>query len=230
MNGHWEWKLDAENGKYLEFVSEYPYSIKFFPKTYSRDALPDALLLRQVHSSAIHRVENAKVWTINNRPKGDGWFVRVPNINVGIQVADCLPVAIVSTTGNGFFLLHCGWRSIRDGILENALTLANEAGISFKDLYVIVGPCIRGCHYEVGPEFKKIFPNYLEQRDKRLYLDLFTVVLNTFKEAGVPENQVVEPPYCTFEHKSLFWSYRRDGNSKKSMLMTAKMLPRPENT
>lgn len=222
--GRWKWTFDPKKGSYLEFVTSLPYVIKFYPKTYDISLKPDALLLKQVHSNTIHTLINIDA-KIRNRPDGDGWFVRTPNLNVGIQVADCLPVAMLSESKKGFFLLHCGWRSIKNSIIEKSLSLAKYADITPHDLHIVVGPCIRGCHYEVGPELKKIFPNHITYREHKFFLDLFSILFSILRESGVPTKQIVEPPYCTFEHSSLFWSYRREGNSKKSMMMTTKMLP-----
>lgn len=221
--GYWEWRSKSPGGKFIEFITELPYVVRFYPRTYDMSARPDVLLLRQVHSSKILGPEKIDTMLLKDRPEGDGWFVNKPNIEVGVLVADCLPVAVLSASGKGFFLLHCGWRSIRDGIIQNALNIAKEAHISPNDLHVVVGPCIRGCHYEVGQEFKQIFPDHVVHRRDRLYLDLFSILLSILKQSGVPKSHIAEPPYCTFEHQVLFWSYRRDGNNKKSMLMTTQM-------
>lgn len=117
-------------------------------------------------------------------------------------------------------MVHAGWRGIRQGILESLLAHARHRGISPEDLVVVTGPGIRGCHYPVGPEFDAYFPEAIQWRGRQRYVDLFRVVKKRLHRAGVQE--IVDPPYCTFEHPLWFFSYRRDPRNRGRMWMVVR--------
>ncbi len=154
------------------------------------------------------------------RPEADAWIVHRPGIEVGIQVADCLPGLLADPEVPVFALVHAGWRGTRAGILQAVLQRLRQLGARPERLWVAYGPAIRGCHYEVGPEFDAWFPGFVEHRNGRRYLDLFTVHRHHLVQVGVPESQILPPPFCTYEHPAWFYSYRRDGTPGR-MWMTA---------
>ncbi len=167
------------------------------------------LTLRQVHGSQWVEIHpNAPL--PQGRPEADAWIVTRPGIRVGIQVADCLPILLADPTVPVFALVHAGWRGTHSGILGRVLSRLLSLGAQSSRLYVAFGPAIRGCHYEVGPEFDRLFPRFVEHRSGRRYLDLFQVHQALLQHHGVPRNRILPPPYCTYEHPQWFYSYRRE--------------------
>lgn len=100
------------------------------------------LLLNQCHSACV--VEAAEE---NHLTEADGWVVHHSGLPVAVQVADCLPVALVGS--NAGALVHAGWRGLAAGILEEALARLKPPILAW------VGPGIDGWAYEVGPEVRE---------------------------------------------------------------------------
>ena len=74
----------------------------------------------------------------------DGHLTERPGLGLLVLVADCLPVAL--TGGGRVAMLHCGWRGLAAGIVEQALRRFDEPPAA------AVGPGIGPCCYEVGDE------------------------------------------------------------------------------
>ncbi len=135
---------------------------------------------------------------------GDAVVTNLKGIEVGVRTADCAPVVLVGEEWVG--VAHAGWRGLASGIIEKVV----ERLKVYEDtdrLFAFVGPSAKSCCYEVGEEFKKLFPGYLAERDGSLYMDLQEVVVKELKALGVKNFGLIER--CTVCSEELP-SYRRD--------------------
>jgi YfiH family protein len=130
----------------------------------------------------------------------DGHVTSLRAVGLLVLVADCYPVAL--SDGVRVAMLHCGWRPLAGGIVENAVA-------GFEDSpSAAVGPGIGGCCYEVGPEVLEAFADVDHVADGRM-LDLRAVAEARLRAAGVQDVRHVD--HCTYERDDLFFSHRRDG-------------------
>ena len=123
--------------------------------------------------------------------------------------ADCLPILLSTVDGAIVAAVHAGWRGIVGGVLE-----ASVATFKGREAVAWVGPGIGPCHFEVGPEFKDLFPDgifHRGQRPQHDYLDLTQLAETRLKAAGVA--RVVQSNLCTACNLDLFYSYRREGQT-----------------
>jgi len=116
-----------------------------------------------------------------------------------VLAADCLPVALASK--DRVAMLHCGWRGLAAGIIEQALDTFPEPPAA------ALGPSIEQCCYEVGPEVLEAFAGIPEAADARM-LSLRTVARTKLEAAGV--TQIKSVGICTSCREDLFFSHRRD--------------------
>jgi len=82
-----------------------------------------------------------------------------------------------------------------------------------EDIICGFGPCIRNCCYEVGEDFRDYFPDCIEERQGRLFLDLIKVNSQQLLSAGVLEKNISDSQICTFCQNKDFFSYRKEGQS-----------------
>ncbi len=140
---------------------------------------------------------------------GDAVVSNLKGVELGVKTADCAPVVAVGD--EWFGVAHVGWRGLSSGILENFIEALSRAE-SLDNLFLFVGPCAKACCYEVGEEFEELFPEHLERREGRLYMDLQRAVLSRLKALGVKMIGVYE--HCTV-CSDVFPSYRRDGTERR---------------
>jgi YfiH family protein len=159
---------------------------------------------RQVHSPTVHRAGPG-----TRGEPGDGLWTDEPRLPLLAMSADCLPIAIVRTTGpRALAVLHAGWRGLSEGVIAagvNALCVeSTRSGFA-----AVVGPAIGPCCYEVGPEVSGLFDEDLTVNGK---LDLWRAAERALRAAGVERVERVD--LCTRDYPQLFFSHRRDGRAR----------------
>lgn len=110
--------------------------------------------VRQIHSDLIHHISE-----IPGQPlAADGMVTNVPGLLLGILTADCLPVILVDSKKRAVGVFHAGWRGTAKRIVEKGVgEMHRWFGSDPRDLKAAIGPGIRGCCYEVGPEVQSAF-------------------------------------------------------------------------
>ena len=133
------------------------------------------------------------------REKADGHLTTEPGLGLLVLVADCYPVALAG--GGRVAMLHCGWRGLAAGIVENAVAAFGDPPAA------AVGPGIGACCYEVGDEVRDAFAGVEGAAQGRM-LDLRRVAEAKLRAAGVERVEHVD--LCTSCREDLFFSHRRD--------------------
>jgi polyphenol oxidase len=155
--------------------------------------------LRQVAGDTVLRVDGPGF-----AGEGDALVTGREGFSLAVAVADCVPVAL---TGDGSVaMVHSGWRGTLSGIAGKA---AREAGGSAPaPVRAYVGPCIRGCCYEVSDELAGKFADRFgfEVVSGRM-LSLPDAIRTNLEEAGVEE--VHDLGLCTGCRPDLFFSHRK---------------------
>jgi len=112
------------------------------------------ITLRQIHSDLIHCVSK-----LPDAPlAGDGLLSRTPGILLGVLAADCIPVILADRKRRAVGVFHAGWRGTAKRIVEKGVgEMRRYFGCRPDDIKAAVGPGIRGCCYQVGPEVRQSF-------------------------------------------------------------------------
>ena len=144
----------------------------------------------------------------------DAVVSRVPGLVLAVSAADCLPILLVArgTAGPGVAAIHAGWRGTADGIAGTALAmLADLVEARPEAVSAHLGPCIRACCYQVGPEVAARFPaENVERRDGALFLDFAAAVRQQLVKAGVAAESIEDTGACTSCEAHWYFSHRRD--------------------
>ena len=162
--------------------------------------------LDQTHSSKVICADTATVM-----PVADASFTGQPGIVCAVLTADCLPVLLADKKGQWIGAVHCGWRGLLAGVLEN--TLMAMPGVDFIAWF---GPAIGNTIFEVGYEVRDAFvktnPNMeaaFKVFGKGYFLaDIYKLARLILKEVGIDD--IYGGTYCTFTDTSRFFSYRRE--------------------
>ncbi len=174
--------------------------------------------LRQVHGNDVQVLRSAA------RPGapavGDALVTRFPGTAVAIKAADCVPVLLADPVSGAVAGAHAGWRGTLVRVVDAAVrALAAEAGAPPSRLRAVIGPAIRACCFEVGPEVVSAFRAaghdverfaVRPQAAGRPHLDLVLANRLQLLAAGLPEHTIEDTGLCT-RCEPAFHSYRREG-------------------
>lgn len=153
-------------------------------------------LCRQVHGIDVKEIGPGEAGVVG---EADALVVREPGPVAGILTGDCAPVVLWGEGGAA--VLHGGWRGLAAGVIERG-----AAAVAAHTAYI--GPCIRACCYEVGPEIVDAFrAGGLPVADER-HVDPGAAAEAALRRAGV--TRIADSAVCTGCDPSYF-SYRRDG-------------------
>jgi YfiH family protein len=180
--------------------------------------------LAQVHSDQVHIITGDKnQW--NRPPEGDALLTRESGIALAVRVADCLPILLTDPDKRAIGAFHAGWRGILAHILVKTVNRMRDAfGSDPARMVVAVGPGIRSCCMEVGPEvaclFDREFPNRTLSRSRKgeAMLDLQQALEADRAEAGIDRENFFDLGLCTRCNPEEFYSYRGEGEASGRMM------------
>lgn len=132
-----------------------------------------------------------------------------------VMSADCLPVFLASKDGLEVAVVHAGWRSLCQGVIEQTVKHFTAKG---TELVAYLGPAIGPESFEVGEEVKLAFLSqncgeasmaaFHIQANQRYLADLYHLASIRLHSLGV--QTIHGGNYCTYKEQR-FYSYRRDG-------------------
>jgi polyphenol oxidase len=134
--------------------------------------------------------------------RADGQATATPLLGALVLAADCMPVAIAGA--GAVAMVHAGWRGLAAGVLESGVEAVRELGAA-GPLVAVIGPCARGCCYEVGPEVHEALGTGVSARAK---VDLAAIAQARLAAAGVESVSLLGS--CTICDER-FFSHRREG-------------------
>jgi YfiH family protein len=111
--------------------------------------------LKQIHSNLTRRVTRADE---QRAMRADGLMTDDPEVMLGIQTADCVPVLIRDRRTHAVAAFHAGWRGTLKRIVEGGIgKMRLEFGSRPEELEAAIGPAIEACCYAVGEEVRSEF-------------------------------------------------------------------------
>jgi polyphenol oxidase len=162
------------------------------------DGRPSAWV-RQIHADGVVRVSRCGF-----AGEADSLITTETGFSLVVAVADCAPVALVDERGVG--MVHSGWRGTLSGVAGKAVRRMGGSG----GIRAYVGPCIRGCCYEVSEELAQAFARkFGSEVVSGRYLSLPAAIRADLEEAGV--EGIHDLGLCTGCRPDLFYSHRKLG-------------------
>ena len=164
------------------------------------------ITLNQIHSSNIVVARKARHYKST-----DGIINFSGNLVCSIQVADCLPIYFVNNFTKTIGLIHAGWRGLSKEIIQNLLNKIIAYNENLSDFYILIGPSIRSCCFEIGEDIIEFFDSnyYYKKNNKKYSVNLQKWALNQLISKGVDQNKIIEIKKCTSCLDTSYHSYRR---------------------
>lgn len=161
----------------------------------------------------------------------DAVITDVPQLAVGIETADCVPVLLYDPARPAVGAVHAGWRSTVKKIVQKAVNRMNEQfGSDPSRMIAAIGPAIGPECYEVDePVMSQVRDAFSfwkrvssPRGGDRWSLDLGTANRIELMQIGLPEKNIHSLGMCTSCRKDLFYSFRAEG--KTGRMLSAIML------
>lgn len=153
--------------------------------------------VRQVAGDGVARVSAAGF-----AGEADALVTSEQDLCLSVAVADCVPVALVG--GGDVGLVHSGWRGTLVGVSGKAARRMES-----PEIRAYVGPCIRGCCYEVSEELAREFAGeFGDGVVSGRNVSLPDAIGIDLERAGV---EVHDLGLCTGCRPDLFYSHRKQG-------------------
>ena len=159
----------------------------------------------------------------------DGFYSRLGGVGMGVFTADCMPVFVVIPNRKIVGLFHAGWKGVYHDIVGKFLIDIRNAkkyidSDDYSDIFVVIGPHLKSCCYEVGQEFNRDFGFELEERsfmgEKKFFLDMQKNLKKKLESIGIKSENIMLSNLCTGCERDLFFSYRYDNKTDDRMLST----------
>jgi YfiH family protein len=174
--------------------------------------LDHLVIVNQQHTDIAHIVDKP----FKTAPLGDALVTTTPNLLLGIQTADCVPILFADSENQVIAAAHAGWRGSVKGIIEDTLDKMVKMGANRSTIKVALGPCIWQQSYEVGPDFIETMQSYpgayqpqffiKAERAHHFYFDLPGYVNHRLQQAGI--QNIDSSPFDTFANPKESFSYR----------------------
>jgi YfiH family protein len=180
---------------------------------------------RQTHSTERCLIESP-AQARGPQPDCDAMVTRLPDVLIGIQTADCLPVLIADTKSGTIAAIHAGWRGTAGRITERTIAdMMMLHGVNPRDCIAALGPSACVECYEVGEDvidryksefgyWRNLLVNFKE--NGKAHLDVRAANVQQLRFCGFDEDQIHVADYCTMHQNELFFSYRREGKGQPS--------------
>jgi hypothetical protein len=107
--------------------------------------------INQTHSDKVITLNDASIDT--SSLQADALVTNLPNLLLGIQTADCVPILFFEPQNRIIAATHAGWKGAFSGIIENTILAMQELGAMTPAIIAAIGPCIQQFSYEVDLNF-----------------------------------------------------------------------------
>jgi len=174
-----------------------------------------------IHADRIHmpiqkHTDKIAIVESNSYPViADAVITKERGLLIGVQVADCVPILMYETTKGIMAAVHAGWRGTAEAILQKTIRLVTDRYIcSAENIYVALGPAIRGCCYQVDFDVMHAVSratgpgDYSASNAGKHCLDLPKANKYQALSMGVPEKNIWLSEDCTFCRPDIYYSYR----------------------
>jgi len=189
-------------------------------------SVPDSAVIAvsQVHGRDVLMIRPGEQPLAN--PTADVVITSDPDRVASVRVADCVPILLADRQGRAVAAVHAGWRGTAANAAGAAVAAFARVGVPAEDLIAAVGPSIGPCCYQVDAEVRTRFVAgglevsgwFAADGARRWKLNLWQANSDQLVAAGLDPCNVHVTALCTFDHPSVFYSYRRDGMSAGRMV------------
>lgn len=176
------------------------------------------ITLRQIHSDQVVNAHGLR----DREREGDALITNEIGKSIGVRTADCVPILLLEGKNRAIAAVHAGWRGTAAHVVTHAIEqMRSDFGTDPGDIYAAMGPCIRGCCYEVSREVAEQFEAgsvQIEEATRKHRVNLAEANRREMEAAGVLRECIFDCGLCTSCQSAQFFSYRREPENAGRMM------------
>jgi YfiH family protein len=187
--------------------------------------LDDLVMPRQTHSCRVAVIdEGFRSMDIDRQEQAlegvDALVTKLPGVVIGVNTADCVPIALVDGQAGVIAVAHAGWRGTVGRIGKAVVDEMCRQGASAGRIQATMGPSICQECFEVGDEVVDAFQQAHFNLDDivvrnaatgKAHIDLRAANRAVLTAAGVPDDHIMLSQHCSRCEHDRFFSARRLG-------------------
>ena len=201
------------------------------------------VMVGQTHTTNVIRVDekNAGEGLFRERTQDvDGMVTDCKGLVLITSHADCVPLYFYDPVHEAIGMAHAGWRGTVGGMAAVMVRrMAQEFGTEPAELYTRIGPCISQAYFECDrdvvdavmampqqmfagegipvPGYDRHLPEeicYYDDQKNKYHVSLSRLNRAVMRMAGIPASHIEMADTCTYEHKEMYFSHRRQGMAR----------------
>ncbi|MBQ9429341.1 MAG: peptidoglycan editing factor PgeF [Clostridia bacterium] len=149
---------------------------------------------------------------------------------LGVRVADCVPILMADPGARVIAAVHAGWRGTVGNIVGKTIEKMCFLGAAPEDIRVAIGPHISMQRYEVGEDVARAVLDAVGKEhltlghlrpgseEGKFLCGLGAVNVTLLLRAGIRAEHIDLSDECTYANAELFYSHRRMGEKRGSMM------------
>src|SRR3989344_7526333 len=166
-----------------------------------------------VHGSEIIPVSKSDVSECAFKAKnGDALTTSEKDIFLFMMTSDCLPVTLFDPATSQLALVHCGWKSTEEKIVQKVISYFINKGSKAADILAIMGPCIHKKSYRFVDPIQKKLPGWetflRDVEGGETEIDLLGYNIHQLLQSGIINKNIETSPFDTAAEKKYFSHYR----------------------
>ena len=176
--------------------------------------------VRQVHGNQVCSVDAAMLQRGLTGIAADALVTNLPQVALGVLVADCLPIVLYALDTPVIALVHAGRMGTYHRVVQHTLEVIEQRfATPLAQVHAMLGPAIGACCYTLDARtvrpFQDQFPTweqfFIPHGPECWTMDLLIANTLQLRAAGVPAEQIDTASICTACHKHDLYSHRAEG-------------------
>lgn len=176
--------------------------------------------VRQVHGNQVWVVDEHIVQSGLAGAQGDALITNLPQVALGVLVADCLPIILYTLCTPVVAIVHAGRMGTYHRVVQQTLAcMASRFAVENSQIHAILGPAIGRCCYRLDQQalqpFQEKFPDwesfFIPHGPGFWSMDLVAANVTQLQQAGVVPAHIDITSPCTVCHNTHFYSHRAEG-------------------
>ena len=150
----------------------------------------------------------------------DALVTTVPSVCIGVNTADCVPIALADPINGVIAIAHAGWRGTVGHIAEETVKVMEAVGAKASNILATMGVSICQECFEVGDEVVREFEqagfdiSLIMRRNTttgKAHINLQEANRQVLISADVPAHNITLPNHCSRCESNRYFSARRLG-------------------